>query len=586
MSVSFLHRCLAWLDACIPARLRENKMQSFVGTCVMVSATLWVCTFFAPLQEAMATSAMAVTLMLAVLAVYLGVGLQTCIHWVLCMTLATLAYAVWGTGGIFSPYLAWLSAVPVVAFFLVGRRQGLWWAGAVCVFVAAAAYATANAWMDPRFSLDVAFAYRAFVTNLVVPLTLILAPLLYDNLYKRSLLTSKERTQALELKKQELLRASEVREHFIATVSHELRTPMNAILGFNAMLLSRVQDRPEALRILNHTRQSADHLLTVINDVLDHSQLQAGQLSVHKETFALRDTVQSAFGLFQMRVQSMRIDYNCIIDADVPVWVKTDRHRLMQVLVNLLGNAIKFTHQGHVHLRVRAHDNGVRFLVEDTGIGIAREQRAHIFERFSQANASIQNRYGGNGLGLSISQRLVQLLGGEIGFDSEPGGGAVFWFDLPLREVAAPSAGPVAAGVVHASADRALRFLVVDDHPMNRLLIRQILRNTWKNAVLVEADNGLKALKALKTQAFDVVLMDMVMPGMDGIEATLQLRMALPEPACRTPVLGLTANVNPQDLQRFQAAGVNAVLLKPFDQDQLCQNVETLVGASVTAVVP
>jgi CheY-like chemotaxis protein len=139
--------------------------------------------------------------------------------------------------------------------------------------------------------------------------------------------------------------------------------------------------------------------------------------------------------------------------------------------------------------------------------------------------------------------------------------------------------GPVLPGVVLATADRALRFLVVDDHPMNRLLIRQILRNIWKNSEWVEADNGLKALQLLKTQAFDVVLMDMVMPEMDGIEATRTLRMALPAPACNTPVLGLTANVNPQDLQRFQAAGVNAVLLKPFDQDQLCQKVETLMGA-------
>ena len=583
MSAALWLRCTAWLGALVPARLRENKMQSFVATCVMVSATLWLCTFFASFEEAMATSTMAVTLMLAVLAVYRGVSLQTCIRWVLWMTLATLAYAVWGTGGIFSPYLAWLPVVPVVAFFLVGQRQGLWWTGVVFVFVAGAAYATAHAWLDPRFALDGGFAIRALITNLVVPLTLILAPLLYDNLYNRGLLTSKERTHALELKKQELLRASEIREHFIANVSHELRTPMNAILGFNAMLLSRVQDRPEALRILNHTRQSADHLLTVINDVLDHSQLQAGQLSVHAETFALRDTVHSAFGLFQLRVQSMRIDYRCTIDADVPVWVKTDRHRLMQVLVNLLGNAIKFTHQGHVHLRVRAHDNGVRFLVEDTGIGIAKEQRAHIFERFSQANASIQNRYGGNGLGLSISQQLVSLLGGEIGFDSEPGAGAVFWFDVPLREVPAPGAGPVTAGVVHASADRALRILVVDDHPMNRLLIRHILRNAWPNSVLVEADNGLKALQALKTQAFDVVLMDMVMPEMDGIEATRSLRMAMPAPVCNTPVLGLTANVNPQDLVRFEAAGVNTVLLKPFDQEQLCQQVENLVRLNTAA---
>lgn len=578
MNMPFLARCTTWLNARVPARLRENKMQSFVATCVMVSATLWVCVIFAPFEEAMATGLMAVTLMVAVLAVYLGVSLQACIQWVLSMTIATLAYAVWGVGGIFSPYLAWLVTVPVVAFFLVGRRQGLWWTGVACVFVLAAAFATGHAWIDPYFSLDARFVSRAFVTNLVVPLTLILAPLLYDNLYKRGLITSKERTHALELKKQELLRASEIREHFIATVSHELRTPMNAILGFNAMLLSRVQDRPEALRILNHTRQSADHLLTVINDVLDHSQLQAGQLSVQLETFALRDTVNSAFGLFQMRVQSMRIDYNCIIDADVPVWVKTDRHRLMQVLVNLLGNAIKFTHQGYVHMRVRSHDNGVRFLVEDTGIGIAQEQRAHIFERFSQANDSIQNRYGGNGLGLSISQRLVKLLGGEIGFESEPGRGAVFWFDLPLREVAAPTTGQTHHGVVHESSEAPLRFLVVDDHPINRLLIRQILHNTWKNCVLVEAENGLKALHALRTQPFDVVLMDMVMPEMDGIEATQSLRKAVPAPACHTPVLGLTANVNPQDLARFEAAGVNAVLLKPFDQDKLCRQVDALVS--------
>jgi len=248
-----------------------------------------------------------------------------------------------------------------------------------------------------------------------------------------------------------------------------------------------------------------------------------------------------------------------------------------------LGNAIKFTHQGHVILRVRAHDNGVRFLIEDSGIGIAPEQRAHIFQRFSQADDSIQTRYGGNGLGLSISQRLVHLLGGEIGFESEPGRGAVFWFDLPLREVEPPARAPQQPGQVHATAERALRFLVVDDHPMNRLLIRQILQNTWKNGVLVEADNGLKAIQALKAQAFDVVLMDMVMPEMDGIEATHTLRMALPAPACHTPVLGLTANVNPQDLARFESVGVNAVLLKPFDQNKLCHQVEALVGVAPPA---
>ncbi len=578
---ALLSRLDGW-RAFTPARLRENNMQAFVGTCFVVSLALWICAAFGARAPALAAGFMASVLMLAAAAVCLGLRLRTCIQVVLCLAVGDLAYAAWATGGIYSPFLAWLTVLPVVAFHMLGRQQGLCWAGWVAVFVAGAAYATAHQGLDPSFVLDASFAPLAFVTNWVVPLTLMLGPLFYDQLYKRSVLTSKDRTQALELKKQELLRASEIREHFIATVSHELRTPMNAILGFNAMLLSRVQDREQAVKILNHTRQSADHLLTVINDVLDYTQLQAGQLSVHKETFALRDTVNSAFGLFHVRVQSMRIAYDCVIDPDVPVWVYSDRHRLMQVLVNLLGNAIKFTHQGHVTLRVRAHDNGVRFLVEDTGIGIAREQRTRMFQRFSQADDSIQRRYGGNGLGLSISQRLVNALGGDIDFESEPGRGAVFWFDLPLREVVAPSVGPLQKGASHASADRALRFLVVDDHPMNRLLMRQILQNTWKHCVLVEAENGIKALQALKTQAFDVVLMDMVMPEMDGIEATHNLRMALPAPACQTPVLGLTANVNPQDLARFQAAGVNTVLLKPFDQDRLCQQVELLLGVRVT----
>ena len=566
----------------IPARWQENNMQAFAGTCSVVSVALWICAVFGAHAQALASGFMAIVLMLAVAAVCWGLRFRTCIQVVLCLALGDLAYAAWCTGGLYSPFLAWLTALPVVAFHLLGRQQGLCWAGLVAVFVAGAAYASAHQGLEPSFVLNDAFAPLAFITNLVVPLTLMLGPLFYDKLYKRSVLTSKERTQALELKKQELLRASQVREHFIATVSHELRTPMNAILGFNAMLLSRVQDREQAVKILNHTRQSADHLLTVINDVLDYSQLQAGHLSVHKETFALRDTVNSAFGLFHVRVQSMRIAYDCVIDPDVPVWVYSDRHRLMQVLVNLLGNAIKFTHQGHVTLRVRAHDNGVRFLVEDSGIGIAREQRGRIFQRFSQADDSIQSRYGGNGLGLSISQRLVNALGGDIDFESEPGRGAVFWFDLPLREALAPHFVPAQVGVPHVSADRALRFLVVDDHPMNRLLMRQILQNTWKHCVLVEVENGIKALQALKTQAFDVVLMDMVMPEMDGIEATHNLRMALPAPACHTPVLGLTANVNPQDLARFQAAGVNTVLLKPFDQDRLCQQVEALLGVRVS----
>jgi CheY-like chemotaxis protein len=249
----------------------------------------------------------------------------------------------------------------------------------------------------------------------------------------------------------------------------------------------------------------------------------------------------------------------------------------MQILVNLLGNAIKFTHQGHVTLCVRRQPLCVHFSVRDSGIGIPESQQPKIFQRFVQADDDIQSRYGGNGLGLSITQRLVELMGGHIGFESKPNQGSMFWFTLPLVEVDAPKVEIAKVMQPIAQLETAQRFLVVDDHPINRLLVRQILKNNWKSCEIIEAENGLKALAALREQEFDVVLMDMVMPEMDGIEATRSLRTSFDQPTRDTPVLGLTANVNPLDLDRFADAGVSAVVLKPFDATKVCALVEEML---------
>ncbi len=275
--------------------------------------------------------------------------------------------------------------------------------------------------------------------------------------------------------------------------------------------------------VLDHTRQSADHLLTVINDVLDYTQFKSGQLRARLAPADLYQTIGSAFGLFMPRVESS-VCYSCDLPPKLPAWVETDSHRLTQVLVNLLGNAIKFTSHGDVTLTVCSlPEDWYEFKVTDTGIGIAEDEQQRLFFSFSQANPSIQARFGGSGLGLMISQRLVHLLGGDLCFANELGKGSEFWFKLRLPEVEPPTpASPAHPEVLLRSLNK-LRFLIVDDHAVNRLVLRQILLNQWPDAVVLERGDGFAALNYLKEHAFDLVFLDMVMPGLGGIETAQRL---------------------------------------------------------------
>jgi CheY-like chemotaxis protein len=331
-----------------------------------------------------------------------------------------------------------------------------------------------------------------------------------------------------------------------------------------------VKNLPRALELAELVKQSSDHLLTVINDVLDFSLLQRGQLQVRHEPFELMLTVSTAFNLFLQRVNSMKIVYTLESGSDLPLSVVSDRHRLMQILVNLLGNAVKFTHQGTVTLHVDRHGDHLVFSVTDTGIGIPAERLDKIFERFEQASDDTASVYGGNGLGLAISRNLVKLLGGDIGVESQPGKGSRFWFSLPL---VIPEGPGLLIGDDTGSTQLqsfAVRILVVDDSAVNRLLACQVVKSHWPQAVIAQAGNGQEALDALRQDTFDMVLMDMLMPVTDGIEATRRLRIEWPAPQRDTPVLVLTANVSNEDHQRCTDVGADALVLKPFDRQQLC----------------
>ena len=563
-----------------PARVRQPRNKFFARILALSTVIAAVGTLLTPTPTGKWMSGtFSVLIFGAFIAFVRGLPEKRVVYLAASLSLGYLFAVSLTEGHIYSSTMAWMTLIPLTIFYVVSPKAGVVW----MVLTIALELLTAGVvwvWGDQFEYLDLAeMRLMSLMDYLVVSVTLFLVPSFYQKELEAHLQERRQRQRELQAKQLELEQMLRMREHFIGTVSHELRTPMNAILGLNAVLLERVQGNPSALKVLEYTRQSADHLMTVINDVLDYSQFSSGHISARAERFALLETVHAAFDLFQPKVKSTQLRYICQVAPEVPQWVETDKHRLMQVLVNLLGNAIKFTREGQVALRVSARDGGLEFAVEDTGIGIAPQQQQKIFERFSQADASIQGRFGGSGLGLTISLQLVHILGGQLKLESKEGAGSRFWFWLPLKAVAAPQATPAALAQAPSSTQQALRFLVVDDHPVNRLLLRLMLQRKWSHAHIVEMEDGAQAMHALSTgPAFDLVLLDMVMPVMDGIETARAMRASAHALTRNTPVLGLTANVSTVDLQRFKDAGLNGLLLKPFEMLHLYSEVERITA--------
>jgi CheY-like chemotaxis protein len=389
----------------------------------------------------------------------------------------------------------------------------------------------------------------------------------------------------LEQTHQALLRAQAHKDEFIASVSHELRTPMNAILGLNGILRTELAARTEDAEVVDHIRRSTEQLLQVVNDILDFSQLQAGRLALHEEEFGLRETLAELLVSYEAKAQAKGLTLKLEASAVHNMWVKGDRRRLIQVLRYLLDNAFKFTSTGDIHVRAQGVGGGVLFEVQDSGIGIAADRQKQIFNGFEHADVQTNRQYGGTGLGLSICERLVSLQGGTIGVSSVQGQGARFWFQLPLRSVAVREA-KAAAEMARMLVDKALQILLVDDNAVNLLVARMMLKKCFPKADIVEASSGPIALEKLRTQSFDLVLMDMVMPDMDGMQATQALRHNFPAPVCHMPVLALTASANPVDQDRCLASGMNDVLHKPLDEQQLISKISNALAVHAARALP
>lgn len=353
--------------------------------------------------------------------------------------------------------------------------------------------------------------------------------------------------------------ADKAKSDLLALVSHELRTPLGAVTSMAELLLTGPLD-PTQRRYAETLEQSSRSLHSVLNDILDYTKLEAGRFELAAAPFDLHELIKTAGNALAARAEDKGLHHGCHVGMSVPRYVKADASRIRQVLANLIDNAIKFTERGSVNLHVNAGetDGGLvlRFDVTDTGLGLSETERARLFLPYVQADPSIASRYGGTGLGLSIARRLVELMGGEIGCESVAGQGSLFWFTLPAAR--APRA---ALAEQEPSGELKGHVLVVEDNAVNRMLVAAYLDEFGLTYDM--AEEGGKALSLLAAGTYDLVLMDVVMPGVDGVEATRRIR-ALGDDTAEIPIVALTAHAMKGDREEYLAAGMDGYIAKPI----------------------
>ncbi|MRW89629.1 response regulator [Duganella sp. FT80W] len=379
--------------------------------------------------------------------------------------------------------------------------------------------------------------------------------------------------------------ASRAKSEFVANMSHEIRTPMNAVLGV-AYLLENTALSPAQKEYVGMIRSSGQGLLNILNDVLDFSKIEAGRMELLPQPFRVRELLDSVATVMMLNASMRGITLEIHADEEVPPVLVGDGMRLQQILINLVGNAVKFTEQGGVSVRAALDQVGpdgvrVRFSVRDTGIGIDKEQQERLFRAFDQGDASTTRRFGGTGLGLAICRRLTALMGGDIGVSSAPGEGSEFVVTLPFvvadadpgQALPVPAASTPAETVPPAPESRrlqGLRLLLVEDHPLNQVVARGMLEHA--GASVDVAENGQLAVDRLRDAAedYDMVLMDVQMPVMDGYEATRHIRHTL---GLTLPVLAMTAGVMQSEQDLCIAAGMNDFIAKPVDVEQMLDTI-------------
>jgi len=424
---------------------------------------------------------------------------------------------------------------------------------------------------------ELTFRALIYAMLLITQLSLIYA---VDMLSESTLRHISRTNNRLNLLSRDLQTANAHKDQFLAMVSHEMRTPLNAVMGFLSLMSTDKRLPDDAIDFVKGAQNSAAHLLTVINDLLDYSQIQNGRVALNPQVFNLHVMLHKTHGIFKPRASDLGLNYKLVLSPQLPEWVRGDQHRLAQIFINLLGNALKFTDHGHVTMQVDYENTGpgqgnLVVSVKDSGRGIPIEAQHKIFDPFVQltpadGQAAPRDALRGNGLGLSITRTLVNSHGGTIGLHSEVGVGSAFRVDIPLPIASAP---PKSVPALELIDHTPVKLLIVDDHAVNRMVATATIQRSMPNAQIDQAENGTQGLEKMSATVYDLVLLDLVMPDMDGIEVMRRVRGSLPPPYRDVQVVALTANVADDALKTCLAVGISEVMPKPFDRLALVNTV-------------
>lgn len=569
-----------WLSSDLPSReYRRRLLCLMLGVLGLISFVFYVFPFSSTLYDPRANLAITVvTFALMPLAMkprlFFPV-IHTACSGIACFLLYISAH----TGGIHSPLNVWFLIFPLPVMLLGGARAASLWLVVVSLCVLGLFIGSTSGAISYRLAIsDSSYATWAWLNNLCALATLLAIISWYDTMRSRQYLALDIRNNDLREAHAALKQSQAHKEEFMAAVGHELRTPMNAILGLNSVLREHLKDDRSSVEVVDHIRRSTRQLLTIINNVLDFSQLHAGELALRPSWFDIRELVMDVVDNRQDQAQRCGVQLTWTCDAALPPGVYLDRVRLYQMVFNLVENAIRYGKGRPVSVHATREGASIRIEVRDHGPGVDPTLVATLFKRFEQPLVQDNPHGQGAGLGLSICERLATLQGGSIGVLTPPDGGACFWFELPLSD--ANTADPPSVQEERPPLPSNMRVLLVDDDEVNRVVGRLTILRHWPSASVSLASSAAEAMTMLESQAFDLVLVDMHMPDADGPELARRVRGADRADWRDMPIVALTGNSSDHDRRSCLQAGMQDVLVKPLDMQALVRTLQHRRGVA------